>query len=237
MKRPSPSLIVAIIALVVALGGTGYAALKLPRNSVGAKQIKPNAVTSSKVRNGSLLAADFGAGQIPAGAAGAPGVKGDKGDKGDRGNDGTTGPRGPSDAYSAARTLDDTGLGPYEITLNLPPGDYDVSGTMTVQNSITNMTGFDHPRAGTAFCALMGAGVDLSTAPQNYATVPGDGFEIEQAGHFSAGGFATIAVEGNFHLGAADAITLRCGDVNASTAPPMRFGSGSIRAVRVAELH
>jgi len=67
---------VAILALVVALGGTSYAAIQLPKNSVGAKQIKPNAVTvkklnrnsvtSPKVRNGSLVAADFKANQLNA---------------------------------------------------------------------------------------------------------------------------------------------------------------------------
>jgi hypothetical protein len=31
---------IALIALMVALGGTGYAAFRLPKNSVGTKQIK-----------------------------------------------------------------------------------------------------------------------------------------------------------------------------------------------------
>ncbi len=51
--------VTATMALVAALGGTSYAAIKLPKNSVGTKQIKANAVTSGKVRNGSLLSADF----------------------------------------------------------------------------------------------------------------------------------------------------------------------------------
>ena len=84
---------VAYLALSVALGGTSYAAIKLPANSVGSKQIKKSAVTraklkanavnSSKVANGSLLAADFQAGQIPAGPAGPAGPQGPKGDPGD----------------------------------------------------------------------------------------------------------------------------------------------------------
>jgi hypothetical protein len=68
--------VVACIALFVALGGAGYAAVKLPKNSVGAKQLKKNAVTSAKVRNGSLLAQDFKAGQLPAGKTGPQGVPG-----------------------------------------------------------------------------------------------------------------------------------------------------------------
>ena len=86
-RRPSPALVVSIIALVVATAGTGYAALSLPKNSVGSKQLKPNAVTSSKVKNRSLRATDFKQGQLP---AGAQGLKGDKGDKGDTGAPGTT---------------------------------------------------------------------------------------------------------------------------------------------------
>ena len=89
---PSPAMIVACVALVVALGGVSYAAAVLPANSVGAAQLqkkavtasklKKNAVTGHKVKNGSLLAADFAAGQLPAGPqgpkgdAGAPGISG-----------------------------------------------------------------------------------------------------------------------------------------------------------------
>jgi hypothetical protein len=58
-RRPSPAMTVALLALFVALGGTGYAALKLPKNSVGAKQIKKNAVRSGKVKNRSLKGADI----------------------------------------------------------------------------------------------------------------------------------------------------------------------------------
>ena len=50
-------MVVACIALLVALAGTSVAAVKIvvPRNSVGALQLKPNSVNTSKVRNGSLL--------------------------------------------------------------------------------------------------------------------------------------------------------------------------------------
>ena len=53
-KRPSPEMIVAIIALVAALGGTAYAAGLAPKNSVGAKQLKGKAVTTGKIANGSV---------------------------------------------------------------------------------------------------------------------------------------------------------------------------------------
>ena len=81
--KPSPSMVIACAALLVALGGTSIAAITLPRGSVGTIQLKANAVNSAKVANGSLLRADFRSGQIPAGPPGPPGPKGDKGDKGD----------------------------------------------------------------------------------------------------------------------------------------------------------
>lgn len=57
--RPTPAMVVAVIALFVALGGTGYAALKLPPQSVGKKELKRNAVTTAKVDNNSLRLKDF----------------------------------------------------------------------------------------------------------------------------------------------------------------------------------
>ncbi len=75
--------VMSVIAVFIALGGASYAAIKLPKNSVGTKQlkggavtlkkIKKNAVNSAKVRNHSLRAADFKAGQLPQGPQGPPG--------------------------------------------------------------------------------------------------------------------------------------------------------------------
>jgi hypothetical protein len=65
LPRPSPALVIACLALVVALSGSGYAdILAVPFNSVGIRQLKPNAVVSSKVKNHSLLAVDFKANEL-----------------------------------------------------------------------------------------------------------------------------------------------------------------------------
>jgi len=87
--RPSPAMIVACAALFVSLGGVGYAAIVLPANSVGTKQLKKNAVNSAKVKKHSLLKSDFKAGQLPRGAQGIPGVPGAPGAKGDPGTPAT----------------------------------------------------------------------------------------------------------------------------------------------------
>lgn len=48
---------VAYLALFVALGGTSYAAIKLPRNSVGTAQLRRGAVTNKKLAAGSITPA------------------------------------------------------------------------------------------------------------------------------------------------------------------------------------
>jgi hypothetical protein len=72
----------ATIAVFLALGGGAYAALKLPKNSVGSKQLKKNAVRSAKVKNRSLLAKDFKPGEVPPGARGLQGARGPRGFRG-----------------------------------------------------------------------------------------------------------------------------------------------------------
>lgn len=57
--RPSPAMVVAFVALLVALGGTSYAAVKLAKNSVQTKHIKNNAVTGAKVKSNTLTGADI----------------------------------------------------------------------------------------------------------------------------------------------------------------------------------
>jgi hypothetical protein len=91
-RRPSPALVVASLALLVALTGTSVAAVsQIPRNSVGTPQLKSNAVVSAKVKNRSLLAIDFKAGQLPAGPAGPTGPAGAAGPAGPAGPAGSAG--------------------------------------------------------------------------------------------------------------------------------------------------
>jgi hypothetical protein len=66
-------------ALSSALPRNSVGSLQLKRNAVGPQKLAPNAVRSGHVLDGSLLVADFKAGQIPAGPKGdhgPPGVSG-----------------------------------------------------------------------------------------------------------------------------------------------------------------
>jgi hypothetical protein len=97
---------VAAVALFLSMGGGAYAALTLPRNSVGTAQLRNGAVTWAKLRNHSitaakvkphsLLASDFRFGQLPLGPPGPRGATGPRGPRGGRGPTGATGPKGPA---------------------------------------------------------------------------------------------------------------------------------------------
>jgi hypothetical protein len=108
--------VMATVAVFMALGGGAYAAVAIPANSIGSKQIKNNAVTTKKiarnavttanVKDGSLLKADFAAGQLPTGGTGPAGPAGPKGDTGAAGAPGSTGPPGPFiDTLPSGKTL------------------------------------------------------------------------------------------------------------------------------------
>ena len=110
-RRLSPAAVIATIALVVAVGGSTYAATQLPRNSVGTAQIRNGAVNSAKVKTHSLLASDFKPGQLakvfptavgPTGPQGPPGADGAQGPAGAMGPVGDTGAQGPPGAQGPA---------------------------------------------------------------------------------------------------------------------------------------
>ena len=87
--------VMATLALFAALGGSSYAALNLPKNSVGPKQLRANAVTSTKVKPGSLLTSDFRRSQRAA----------LRGRRGSRGAPGSAGPQGPAGPEGSARAF------------------------------------------------------------------------------------------------------------------------------------
>lgn len=88
LRRPSPSLVVSLVALVVALGGTGYAAVaingkNLKDRSVAGKKLKNRTIGGGKVRRDSLTGGEVNEstlGAVPnakrAGGAGSATVAG-----------------------------------------------------------------------------------------------------------------------------------------------------------------
>ena len=145
-RRPGAPMVVALLALFVALGGTGYAALKLPKNSVGAKQLKRNAVRSSKVKNRSLLAEDFKAGQLPAGPRGFMGARGPAGPRGTAKAYGHVSNDGSIDTVHSSPGVTSSKLGNGQYCVKLPAtldADHQVIVAMPDISEDTTLTGAD----------------------------------------------------------------------------------------------
>ena len=134
---PSPSMVVASIALLVALGGTSIAAVAVavPRNSIGTLQLKNNAVVSAKVKNGSLFARDFRSGQIPRGPRG---VQGPPGPAGSAGPAGATGPAGVASPGYVAGVVSTTSTSSSETSAGSYTGLDNGTATVTVPTGETD---------------------------------------------------------------------------------------------------
>jgi hypothetical protein len=205
--RPSPAMVVALVALVSSLTGGAVAAPlitgdDIAKNAIAKKHIKKNAVVSKKVKDGSLLSKDFKAGQLPAGATGPVGPVGLAGAKGDTGDTGATGPagatgatgatgpRGPSDAIykDGASVFTVTNTASTIMSLDLPAGSWVVSATGTMNN--------DGGAQGQAHCSL--------TAPAVLANVESN------LGANNAEDRDAFALVGAVTLAAQTTVELRC---------------------------
>ena len=147
-RRISYANVTASIALFVALGGTGYAAIKLPAKSVGTLQLKSKAVTrakiadsavnGAKVKNGSLSGADI-AGKVGAAfvadglaqisRAVVPGT-----------ND--PAPAAPPGAFSVKA-----------VTAGCPPGTYVVGGGANLADQGSQLVNDSYPSSATTWTA------------------------------------------------------------------------------------
>ena len=92
--------VMSMTAVFIALGGSAIAITQLPKDSVGARQIKAGAVRSAEVKDFSLRADDFAKDSLPAGAVGPKGDQGPQGPTGPAGTSGTPSVR----AYAFIRT-------------------------------------------------------------------------------------------------------------------------------------
>ena len=101
--------VMATTAVFIALGGSSYAAITLKKGQVKSRHIAKNAINSGKVKNRSLRARDFKAGQLPAAARGPAGARGPQGVRGARGPAGS--PDTPAQVRDKLMTVDGNGSG------------------------------------------------------------------------------------------------------------------------------
>jgi hypothetical protein len=135
IARPTPSFIVSVTALVVALGGTSYAAIQ-----IGTKDLANGAVTSAKIKNKTIKTKDLSPKTVTA-------LKGQTGPAGPAGPAGAQGPAGPAGPASGVRAYAVVDTNPASITSARS------KGFATVTN----------PEVGTYCLNLTDASVDSST--------------------------------------------------------------------------
>jgi hypothetical protein len=124
--------VMSTIGVFVALGGVSYAALKLPKNSVGSKQIKANAVKSGKIKDRQVKLSDLAGSSVDGSKVldgsigpidlGADSVDSSKVFNGSLGTDDLA-----DSAVNSAKVADDS-----LASDDVAPGTF-VSGTITVQ--------------------------------------------------------------------------------------------------------
>ena len=198
------NVMVTILALIVLGGGTAYAATSmLPKNSVGAKQIKKGAVGTKQIRNGAITPAKLSKATKTA-LAGAPGPKGEtgatgpagpqgpQGSQGTQGPQGNEGPIGPSDLYSNTGAFGTATAGApktVRASVTVPAGIYQVIASQTAQPSGGGAELDCYIFAGTSqeasFYTLLAAGTDGVVTGIATVTVPITTVISDQCGAFT----------------------------------------------------
>jgi hypothetical protein len=126
--KPSAALVVASLALLVALGETGWATLSqvVPNRSVGTAQLQSGAVTTKKVRNGAITSAKIRNGSIKRSDLGASArIAGPRGRQGPAGPSGSVSklwavmqPTGALQRSAGTLSAGRLAVGQYEVTFN-----------------------------------------------------------------------------------------------------------------------
>ena len=173
--------VMATIAVFIALGGGAYAVTALPKDSVGTKQLRKSAVTSSKVKDNSLLVRDFRAGQVPIGPRGPRGEQGPAGEKGAQGDAGAAGAPGenglpgPTAAFiNYCCTVPTGATTVHTMNVNMP-----TAGRLWIQATLdTKLTCTTAVRCG-SFYVLQ---VDGTSVPNADTTVTSEGQDAAVAG-------------------------------------------------------
>ncbi|HEX6653254.1 MAG TPA: hypothetical protein VF072_10955 [Thermoleophilaceae bacterium] len=125
-RRPSGSMVVAVLALVLATGGSAVAA---------------SVITSKQIKNGTIQLKDLSKrarAKLAKTASARPGPAGPAGDTG------KTGPRGPSDAVfkTPGTVLQFPGTFTDVVAIDLPAGNWVVQANVTAENESGQVTAF-----------------------------------------------------------------------------------------------
>jgi hypothetical protein len=183
--------VTATVALFVALGGTSYAALTLPRDSVGSKQIRARAVGASELRSRAVSSRHVRDRAISLRDISPAARTALRGARGPAGAQGAQGPAGP-------------GAAPYRAAVN-SAGERisgNSSGVFHVGGTNEYRVSFDRDMTSCVYTATLASlltGTTLEQAPAGRVTVAADGPRILVKTYDAAGNPGPIG----FHLLAA----------------------------------
>lgn len=177
MRRPRLSYanVVSALALFVALGGTSYAATKLPHNSVGRTQIRESAVRSSEIARGAIRLADLTGSTAKS----------------------LHGPPGPAGPVGPARTQGAPAVG-FFATVSGAGQFVRGSATSSVHTAVGSgsyTVGFARNVSDCAYSATLG-GIDPGDQPPGYVTVRADDGKVGVQLYDAAGS----PIDRSFHL-------------------------------------
>ena len=207
-RRPSPAMIVAVVALVSSLTGGAVAATlvtgdDIARNAVtsqhiangkvNGKDLKDNAVKTADVADGTLLAQDFQAGQLPAGGTGPQGQPGADGTDGTDGADGADGANGANGANGLDGEDGRSPLTPLQTGESITGGiiaDYD---TATAGSDWRAFVNFPVPAPDHFTAHVDGTGSEPCTGNTPNPTAPPDTLCVYVSSTDAAAGTATAA--------------------------------------------
>lgn len=232
--RISPTLGVALLAVVLAASGGAYAAVKTPAKAISVCiHHKGGALYSARrcARHDRRLSWNAGGrqgatgatgAQGPAGSPGPAGTPGQPGQPAAKGDPGNTGPRGPSDAYFNT-SVGGTGTGFQSVTVAVPAGDYAASALARVSGTYVS------PALGVCTLTATGQGTPAHTyvskgyVPAQFGTEPGE---------------VQLPAATAFHLPSGGTIRYDCvGSTTSYASLSLTWSEMEITAIQVATAH
>ena len=169
-RRPSAALVVSFLALFVALGGVGWAALRLPPHSVGNAKLRPNSVSASKIIPGAVGAREVDPSQVQLRVLG---------------------PCNPGTAIQSIATSGDTTCTP------VLPNEYGTAGPATTLGpTTTQVASLSLSGAGAGSTYLVIADVQVTVSQSSSATQPFDPMCTLSVGAASTNGALPVPSSG-----------------------------------------
>ncbi|MGD9694643.1 MAG: hypothetical protein AB7V42_03165 [Thermoleophilia bacterium] len=218
--RPSPALIVALLAVVLAASGSAVAA-KL----ITGRDVKNGSLTGLDIRNRSITMSDLARPTIARLQAGKPGPRGARGATGPRGPKGATGPRGATGAAGtssgyavrlpAAVDLPAAGGPVTVLAASVPAGAYIVTARVQGESVAGGQADLDYVYD----CSLRGGAAVIDA-------------QALKAGA-TAGAQVALIFTGGARMTAAGTLGVVCA---AGNSRPARVVSGALTATRVSSL-